>query len=77
MPNRQVLELFLRQVGLEVIERHFCPEETVGGNGPRSLVKVVLLAAVKAVGAGDREGASRIYVLRKTLPQRENPPDVY
>lgn len=72
MPNRIVLELFFRQVGLEIIERHFCPEEKIPFGGLRSLLKSMSLALVRAFGAGDLQGASRIYVLRKTDPVPEN-----
>lgn len=77
MPNRIVLELFFQQVGLKIIERHFWPEERVRFSGPRSVAKSMLLALVKAIGAGDTKGATRIYVLKRTDPAPENRLDRY
>jgi 2-polyprenyl-3-methyl-5-hydroxy-6-metoxy-1,4-benzoquinol methylase len=77
MPNRAILELFFRQVGLEIIERHFWPEEESAVSGPRTLAKKLLAAIVNAVGRGDLRGATRIYVARKTAPAPENQQDLY
>lgn len=77
MPHPAVLGLFFRQVGLQVVERHFWPSERKNLDGPRSLAKSLLAAVVNAAGRGDLKGAARIYVLKRADPMPEDQREIY
>jgi hypothetical protein len=77
MPHPTVLALFLRQVGLQIVERHFVPDERIFFHGASGLAKSLLTALVNALGTGDLSGAARIYVLKKTDPAPEDQGEIY
>lgn len=77
MPHPAVLALFLRQVGFQLVESHFLPDERRFFRGANAIAKRLLMTLVNTVGTGDLQGAARVYVLKATEPMPEVQGELY
>lgn len=77
MLHRHIIEYLFEKAGLVIRERYLVPKEAYKLDGPRALLKHIMLVALRIFMQGEAEGACRVYVLAKGTPRPESAADFY